>query len=264
MKSTFLFFITYILSALIFSSCNSSDKKKTSKNNEPSSIETRVLAEIKSIDELILNSGKTATSLNYSKQNGASIVVQAHFSSAGKLLKLDEKYNEGNNGNYGTNSFYFNGKNVIASKEVFEDNRDKSEIKFVERMSFYTIKGDVIKTLEKRVNYEEELDGVAFLEVSKQKVDITRAQKVLNQVGEFETTFQGFVVAQALKYIVVGAASNDGYTSAIRINNEDDFTQFVAQNEKKHLNRKVKISFEHVVDPTGFEYQSYLQGQFED
>lgn len=218
-------------------------------------------AEIKAIDKEISTTGQEATSLNYSKEDGMTVVVHAHLNTKGKLLRLDEEYNNGPAGNSGINCFYLKDEKLIATRERFEDKTSRENAQFVERLSFYNNKGDVIRTLEKRVKFEEDLEGVEFTEVSKQKVDISRAQRALNQEGEFETTFQGFVEAQALRYIVVGSLKS-GFTSAIRINNEDDFIRFISANEKKHLNRRVQISFEHVMDPTGFQYQAYIQGAF--
>lgn len=253
-----LFFCS-LLFLIACNSDNSADKSEQIKTG--TSPDTAITAEITAIDQEISTTGQEATSLNYSKEDGTSIVVHAHLNVKGKLLRLDEEYNNGPVGNTGTNIFYLKEDKVIATRERFEDKVSSENAQFVERLSFYNSKGDVIRTLEKRVKFEEDLEGIEFREVSKQKLDIARAERALNQQGEFETTFQGFVEAQALRYIVVGS-SKSGFTSAIRINAEDDFIRFISVNEKKHLNRKVQISFEHVMDPTGFQYQSYIQGSF--
>jgi hypothetical protein len=254
-----ILFLSYLILLASCSSDNSTEKNSTIKTQ--SKAQESINAEINAIDQEVSNSGQEASSLSYSKESGESIVVRAHLNDKGELLKLEEEYNEGISGKSGINSFYYRNKKIIASRERFEDKKTKEKAQFVELLSFYSEKGEVYKTLEKRVNYEEDLETVPYNEIAIQITDISRAERALNQQGEFETTFQGFVEAQALRYIVVGSAKS-GFTSAIRINSEDDFIRFISVNEKKYLNRKVKISFEHVIDPTGFQYQSYIQGSF--
>jgi hypothetical protein len=257
MKKSVFFCFLFILIAC--NNNNSGDLTKQIKTG--TNPDAAIKAEITAIDQEITTTGQEASSLNYSKEDGVTVVVRAHLNNKGKLLRLDEEYNDGPNGNSGTNIFYLKDDKVIASRELFEDRITSENPQFVERLSFYNSKGDIIRTLAKRVKFEEDLDGIEFSEVNKHRLDISRAERALNQQGEFETTFQGFVEAQAIRYIVVGSLKS-GFTSAIRINAEDDFIRYISVNEKKHLNRRVQISFEHVMDPSGFQYQSYIQGSF--
>jgi hypothetical protein len=246
---------------LTFFSCAEKKEKNTQKIDDSLSYQ-KELSKIDSIDVLILKSGKLASSLSYSKENGDAIQVNAHLNDNNEILKIEEKFTDSKTGNQGINSFYMNVGVVFATKEYFQDYTNKPEGEFVERLSFFDKKGKINQSLEKRVNFEEELVNIDFKKVKAKAIDIKRAQKVLNQQNEFETTFQGFVLAENNRYIVVGGRGKNAYTSAIRVSNYDGFTQFLINNEQKNINRKIKILFEIVTESNGFEYQSYLEGAF--
>lgn len=252
---------------LVLSACSDTEptQKKEAVVEKKLSNEDSMMAEIKAIDEEAESSGKLVSSLRYTKENGAVVLVHAHLTDDDNMIKIDEEYNEGNNGSYGTNTFYLKGGKIFAVREYFEDQTDKKAPKFVERLSFYSIKGKeskIQKTIEKRVDFEEEIENIDFKPVALHEVKIDRAMDALNQRGEFENTFQGFVKVQAFNYLVIGSPQKDGYTSAVRINSDDEFTLTLLNNQRKLLNRKIEVSFENVMDPDGFEYQSYIQGSF--
>jgi hypothetical protein len=255
-----------LLSTLVLSSaCGNTSKNEdatvvTAKLSNEESLE----AEIKAVEETIAKSDQVASSLRYTKENGASIVVLAHVDEAGKILKIEEVFNDGDNGNNGTISYYMRGKVPFATREYFEDRKTETTPKFVERMSYYDESGKVLRTIEKRVNYEEELDAATFVPVALHDCPLARAQKVLDQKGEFETTFQGFVLVEVLNYLVVGEPKKDGYTSAMRVDYEDEFIKDALQNQQKNINRKIRVSFETVQDPSGFEYQMYHSAEWVD
>jgi len=244
--------------AVLVSACGNAGKQEDAKVvSTKLSNEESLEAEIKAVEETIAKSDQVASSLRYTKENGASIVVLAHVDDAGKILKIEEVFNDGDNGNNGTISYYMQGKFPFATREYFEDRTSAETPKFVERKSYYDKAGKVLRTIEKRVNYEEELDAAAFVPVALHNCPLTRAQKVLDQKDEFETTFQGFVNVEVLNYLVVGEPKANGYTSAMRADYEDDFIKDALKNEKKYMNRKIRVSFETVQDPSGFEYQMY-------
>ena len=261
-------FKSYFLIALIgiaFSSCSDTEKNNSSKGllvEKKLSNEGSFESEILAIDEEIATSGELLSSMRYTKENGAVILVHAHLSKQGKIIKIDEEYNEGDDGNYGMNSFYLKNDKVFASRAYFENKAKKPESEFVERISYYSDDEKVVKTLERKAAYEEDIGSLAFKPGILKELKIDRAKRALNQEGEFSTNFQGFVLVQVLRYIVVGGSEEGGYTSAVRVDQEDDFVRFLVQNESECMNKRLQLSFQNITDDTGFEYQSYVQGSF--
>jgi hypothetical protein len=103
---------------------------------------------------------------------------------------------------------------------------------------------------------------VKYKEVEKFTPNLKRAKDVLDQKGPYELTFQGFVDADDIGYLVVGEPAAEGYSSALRISQVDPFITELRRDPKKHLNRKVLVVFDLVSDVTGFEFQMYESGSF--
>lgn len=225
--------------------------------------EEAIETEIKAIEDAIAQSDQVANSLNYSKENGESIQVIAHLSNDNEILKLEEKFSEGEGKNTGKILYYLKNGIPFTTKELFEDYTNPQQPKFVERISFYDAKGKVMATKEKRVNYEEELPNVNYVSAPKHVCKMDKAMRVLNQKGEFEVTFQGFVETEALNYLIVGQPGDDGFTSAMRIEFNDKFVVDAFKNQRKYLNRKCRISFA-ISQNSGFEYQVYTGGEWLD
>jgi hypothetical protein len=252
----------FVITTLVFSlfSCNSTKEKEVKNQTVPA--EGAYNAEMKAIDSEIENSGQTASSLRFTKENGSTIVVRAHLSDKGNMLKIEEEYNDGELKNIGTTSFYYKKDKIFATREYFDDKLSENTPKFVDRISYYDEKGNVIRTVEKRVNFEEELENAEYTEVKKVKVSIERAKKVLDQKDEYKITFQGIIEVNALNYLIVGSSGNDAFTSGIRVDYDDAFIKTLLKNQEKYLNKKIEVVFENITDQTGFTYQSYIQGKF--
>lgn len=219
-------------------------------------------AEIAAITETVAKEGQLMSSLSYSRENGEVYQVHAHLS-GGKILKLDEEFNDGPGKNHGINSFFLKGDDVIATREYYEDNTSTPEQSmFVERITYYDPKGKVLKSKEKRVAYEEQIEASTFKQVSSKGLKIDKAKRALNQEQEFMTSFQGIVTESGLHYIVIGSDGPDSYTSAVRADQEDDFVRFLVNNQKACVGKKVAITFETVTEDNGFTYQAYRSGGF--
>lgn len=233
-----------------------STEKKSEKVSQKLDNEDAIEAEIAAIEEEVLKADLVAHSLSYAKENGEAIEVLAHLSKDNVILKIEEKFSEGNGKNSGTITYYLKDKYPFVTKELFEDLSNPNAAKFVERVSYYDKKGKAISTKEKRVNYQEELPSVSFISVPLKTCSIERAMQVLEQKGDFETTFQGFAVTEVLNYIIVGQPKADGYTSALRVELEDNFIKDALKNQKANLNKKCRVTFE-IAENSGFEYQLY-------
>lgn len=253
-----------LLAGLAFvSACGDGKEKEesTASVSKKLSNEESIEAEILAIEETIAKSELVASSLNYAKESGEAVQVLAYLSEDHKMLKLEEKFSDGQGKNNGKIAFYMKDKLPFATKEHFEDNTtDPQAPKFVERVSYYDAKGKVLATKEKRVNYEEELVNASFVSVPLHACSIDRAMRVLDQKDEFETTFQGFAVTEVLNYLIVGQPGDDGYSSTMRIEFEDDFIKDALKNQVKYLNRKCRVTFQTMQASSGFEYQVYTGG----
>lgn len=255
-----------VLFILLFTISCSTKNKDAAISNETTQKPSKTLAiekEIAEIEQITAEKGQLASSMRYTKDNGAAIVVNAHLDENGNIIKVEEDFNEGEGHNFGLNTFYFKNSKLIGTKERFSDVESKTPA-FIERISYYDKNEKPIRTIEKRVTYEEELDQAQYKEVALHKASNERAKRVLAQSDEFETTFQGFVEVQALNYLILGAKNSTGYVTSLRLDYEDAFIKQLLVNPKKYLNRKMYVTFQNVTDPTGFQYQSYLTGKFID
>lgn len=254
-----------LIAGLFFVSACGTDKpedEKTAPASKKLSNEESLDAEMKAIDDETLKSGLVANSLTYGKENGESIEVLAHLSAKNDILKVEEKFSEGMGKNNGIITYYMKDGAPFATREYFEDNSAPESPKFVERISYYS-KGKVLATKEKRVNYEEDLPGVHFVSVPLHACKVDRAMRVLEQKGEFETTFQGFALTESLNYLIVGQPGENGFSSALRVEDEDAFIQQAMRNQKGQLNKRCRVTFE-LAESNGFTYQVYTGGQWID
>lgn len=215
------------------------------------------------IDTLIERVGLTANSLAYSKENGESVKVNAYLSENHEILKMEEVYSKPDNGGNGSTVFYLNGKYPLVSIEKFEDYTNPAAPKFVEKISYYDGNGKVLSTKARSAKFEEELEGAVFVVEDKKEVSPQRAFDILNQKGEFETTFQGFVESEPLDYMIVGEPKQDGYTSALRIEFQDPFIGEAFKEQKKYINRKIRVSFQSG-NLNGYQYQIYTGANWAD
>ena len=259
-----ILFSALIVVVLIFSACDGNDKiaKPVEKVSPKLGNEEAIEAEIEAIEAEILQADLVAHSLNYSKENGEAIEVLAHLSKDNVILKIEEKFSDGKNKNSGIITYYLKDKFPFVTKELFEDNSNLAAVKFVERVSYYNAKGKAISTKEKRVNFQEELIKVPFVAVPLKTCSIDKAMRVLEQKGEFQTTFQGFALTEILNYLIVGQPEEGGYTSALRIEFEDNFIKDALKNQTKYVNKKCRVTFE-IANNSGFEYQLYTGGSWD-
>lgn len=249
-----------LIGGLLMANACGSEKAKEPVSKKLSNEES-IDAEIRAIDDNADKAGLVANSLSYSKESGEAVEVLAHLSGDHELLKLEERFSEGEGKNNGLITYYLKGKFPFATREYFEDFSDPKGAKFVDRISYYDANGKVLSTKEKRVNFEEELTGVPYVPAPLHSCSVDRAMQVLDQKGAYQTTFQGFALTESLNYLIVGQPGENGFTSALRIEDEDAFIIEAMQNQKKYLNRKCRVSFT-LGENSGFTYQVYTGGQW--
>lgn len=215
------------------------------------------------VEQEIAISDAIANSLYYTKVTGESEKITAFLSQKNEILKVEESFSGRENENAGKIIYYLSKTIPMVTIELFEDLSNPKEVKFVERVSYYDEIGHAVYTKEKRVDYEEELEGVDYKSVDLVNLNTDRIFKVLNQEGEYQTTFQGFVETQSLNYLIVGEPKEGGFTSAMRIEFEDPFIKDIYKNPKKFLNKKMRVTFQVSKMQGNFEYQIYTGGSWE-
>ncbi len=265
-KSLFTYCI--ILITGILSACSSSEEKSEEKQPDLVLEEQGNYGDIDSqreglieqwISETDLNLDKLniANSLYYTKDDGSSIEANAYLNDAGQILKIEEIYLDSKSGNHGKNLFYLKEGKKYASKELFEDH-GSPDIMYVERVSYYDENEKPIKTKKRKTKYEEDLHAVAFEKAPIRDCSMKRVKDVLNQTGQFQTTFQGFVNSGPMSFLIVGENAKNGYVSTLAIQYADYTIKKLNQKEYDMLGKPLRVEFEKMVDESGFEFQALI------
>ena len=152
------------------------------------------------------------------------------------------------------NSLSFTNNAKSSAKEVYFD-KQISVPSFVERISYYGKKQQVLATIERFAAYEEDLDQTAFNGTAKKRISVDRALSILNHSGEFETTFQGFLTHNNMDFILVGKNTADGFTSALSIQSQNATVLYLQKNERKMVGTLLDVSHSFIVDGSGMTFQ---------
>lgn len=206
-------------------------------------------------------SGMVANSLHYEKSDGTFEEVIGHMDRDNKIHIIEEQYGEGAGKTTGMRYFYLNqnGKPFVTRELIDEITGDRAQ--FVDRVTYYDKNGGVIKTKERRADYQDEIDRVAYKPVPKKGVSIDKAWRALNSEKEFQTTFQGFVSQDVMSYLIVGENTPDGFTSALRLDYKDQLIQILNNNPDAYIGEKLTVNFQ-VHEDGALEFQIYAGGKF--
>lgn len=207
------------------------------------------IAEIDSDDSLGIGN-----SLFYSKGNSEFTEVEFYVNDKGEMVKMIESYTQASQ-TVAKNIFYLKKGRKFASKELYEVNKN-GEFSFVERVTYYDDKEKPLVTKERVAPFEQDLDFESFKSAKKQDCSMQRALDILDQKGEFNTTYQGYVKEGGFTYIIVGGVEADGYTSSLLVQYEDATIKKLMANEKAMIGTPLIVDFQVVEDAgEGFEYQ---------
>ena len=216
------------------------------------------------LDVIVAQAGMVASSLYYSKgETGESIQVDGHMNLDNQIMKIEEFFNDGNGLNNGKVIYYLNAGKPFVTFEQFDD-VSGAKPQFVERISYYDEAGKVMKTKERRGDYQELVENMKFVPVGLKSVSMDRAMRAINQEKEFETTFQGFINQEIFTYISVGENKPDGFRSALRCDYKDKLIVALSGNEEGYIGEKLRVNYQKFTDQTGFEFQVYAGGKFAD
>jgi hypothetical protein len=109
--------------------------------------------------------------------------------------------------------------------------------------------------------YEDELDYESFKLVEKHDCNIKRATDVINQTGEFVTTFRGFVQEEPYLYLIVGENDKNGYSSSLVVQMMTSTIKKLQTNELAMIGKPLTVDFQTLGDEQGFVYQILISAQ---
>lgn len=197
---------------------------------------------------------REGNSLYYSREDGATMEVFISVNGDNQPVKIKELYSEKGSISLCSNTFYFkNGKKYI-SVELFEQGGGLAGY-FKERVSYYNEKEAPIQTFERKATYEDQLEFEEYVVADEVDCSTDRAFRVLNQEGEFATTFQGFIKEEPYLYLIVGEDEKIGFTSSLVVQYEDQTIQNLQANEKDMIGKGIQVEFETLSGSQGYEYQ---------
>ncbi len=200
-------------------------------------------------------------SLAYNNNDGSTEEASAYLDEVQNEVKIEEYFSNHVNGNYGKRIFFIEKGRKFASKEIYFDNQLKTP-SFVERVSYYDKKGNVLFTKERKSFYEEDLDEHNFQIAKKYNCPIDNAMNMLNQEGDFLSTFQGFVKNKDMLYLLVGENTPNGYTAALVVQYVDNVIQQLQKNEKEYIGVPLDIQYEVGTDINNMTYRVLIRASF--
>ena len=198
-----------------------------------------------------------ASSLDFSKNTGGNIHAVALIDNNQNIRKLksviidtiQETVHE---------FYYINGKKRVSSKLIsfFQKESDY----FHQYISLYDTTGVLLytgfKTFEDPINAEyipfEKIDP--FIDISDDY-----AKSIIQQQGDFETNFRGFVALDTYNLEFLKIGSNEGiYSSLLAISDENPVIQKLKNNEEQFKGKPLRVEFTKVTRGDGFSYQLLL------
>lgn len=215
------------------------------------------------IDALAETNDQIAASLKYQKEDGSFVQVFGHMNRDNQILKIEEQFSDGGGKTNGTIIYYLNEGKPFVVHELL-DEVVNGTANFVDRISYYDAKGKVLKTKERRSDFQETTEKMSYSPAPLHTTSMDRAMRVLNSEKEFEVTFQGFVYDGAHTYLIVGEnTKKDAYTCALRCDYKDPLIIELEGNPEAFLGQKLNLKFEMATDRE-FEFMAYAGGKFAD
>ena len=249
---------TFLILALLLSAC--SEAKVTEQTETEVPVQKEVIPD-NEIDNLMLEiDAKLAEmpqvkSLRYSKEDQTITDVTAWLDENNQIQKMEEYHLDGPTGIITRKHFYSNGGALYATRMVQEKRPVGKDPYFSEVVTFYDQKGKPSSSKERIAQFEELLEQEGYSKIETNALSSENAMMILNQQGPYETTFQGFVHSGSYSFLIVGENSADGYTSSLSIQSQSPTINYLMQQGKAALGRKLQVNFDRFVDAQGYEMQ---------
>ncbi len=197
------------------------------------------------------------SSLYYTNEVGGSEQVFFWMDDNKQIKKMEENYSVGEGATLQSKLYYYKDGFKYVTKEYFEKFINDTTPVCVERVSYYD-QGKPVVTKERESPYQENLDKEAFKIVDPHDLDEERAMNVLNQQGEFETTYQGYVKDGHMTFILVGPNTKDGYVSSLAVQYFTPLVNKLIQREVEMIGTPLNVEFTTTRSDLGFEFQALL------
>lgn len=239
-----LYLIVLVGVLVVFTACENNEGDQQNSNTEIENQDPEVNNDYEGyIDAIDFNDSLgIANSLSYSNQAGEAVEVELYMNDSNEIVKIRELIVLPNSASILSNVFYLRNGKKVASKEFREVNENDS-LYFVEYRSYYDTASNVIATKFRSAIYEELLEQEPFVMVDKKALNMDRAIRVVDQKGEFETTFQGFVEMGDYLFLVVGESKKDGFATSLIVQSYTPLINELKANEKSMLGTPLLIQF---------------------
>lgn len=240
--------LTVTAIALVVASSCSSTKTEESKEKPTPEVVAKANIEgeeyLNSID--FNDSLYEVNSLHYSKRVGdkdewTEVIMTLDDSS--RLMKMVEQFVTAGSEAVFSNHFYFKEGKKYATKEFFVESIEDSSY-FVELLSYYDKNEKVTATKRRTAHYEDHLDREQFMVTKNKDLSAERAFRIVNQTGEFETTFQGFVEMGGFNFLVVGEDKKNGFSSALIVQRMTPLLMSLKNDELDMLGAPLRVNFQ--------------------
>lgn len=198
----------------------------------------------------------SGNSLYYSREDGSTVEAEVFVNDSSVLVKMIEEYSTNASGSIATKIFYYKNDQKFVSKEFFEEG-EGNEAYFVERVTYYS-EGKPTVSKIRQASFEDQLSENVFMTVATIDCSDKRAFEVMNQKGEYESTFQGFVHADQLLYLIVGEDKKDGYSSTLVVQYITPTINRLLADEKGMLGTLLRVNFEIMKEGKGYEFQALM------
>ncbi len=253
--------ILTITSILVLFSCGDSGKSAKNDAAKDGQNVTKISEEDKLIQKMnLIDSNQQLRVINGlafgNIEQGISIEAIGYLDTNDQEVKIEEIYSDSKTGNTERTLFYIEGGKKFATKQIVYDNTRQPTM-FTERISFYDKNEKVIYSKEREAEYEEFLSQASFKPAALFDCKFDRALRLLNEEGEFETTFQGFIETKTVDYIIVGPNTKNGFTSSLAVVMPNALTQELKSNQLKYVGKKIEVLFEKTIEGN-VTYQALL------
>jgi hypothetical protein len=238
-------------------SCNTEAEVETESPETETSTPVEAKADVEAEEYLnyldFNDSLPKANSLYYSREVDGQqewIEVIMTLDDSSRILKMEEQFLTAGSEAVFSNHFYFKDGYKYASKQFFLEEQGDSSY-FVEILSFYDEDENVTATKRRTAEYETDLVMAQYMVAPKQDCSTDRAFDIVNQEGEFATTFQGFIDMQGFKYLIVGEDEQDGFSTALVVQKTTPLIMELRNNESELIGIPLRISYQTIIDATG-------------
>ena len=255
--------ILLYLSSLLIVACSGNDSSTIIKTEHIDSVVVKSDFKNDSLYFSLINTIESdsflyeASSLEYLNSEGTSYFVSALVDDNNTISKLTNTVKDTNQ--QVIEEFYYLNSQKRVSSRIFTSYQTES-ILYEQVISFYDTEGKIIYTGSKTNNSLDQLENIAYNEM---QLDINHndqiAFDIIQQKGDFETNFRGFIELDTynLNYIKVG--SNDGnYSSLLAISKELPLLKKLELNETEYKGTPLRIEFTKIQRADGFSYQLLL------